>query len=550
MNLRKIEARLAAEAFYEAVARRIAMVFPTQDAMEKYLKEHPAADKSRHHVKTNKAGPAIADKSIRDSIESVMQEAEKSYQTEEDKVNEATSGIKEHTSDIIASVPDFPMDLRKILTPPLGTAVDDDDDTSSDDDDEETDEEETKTKEKKPEEPEEVKKKRLAAAAKVKEHVSAIIKDKPFVQTIADRYSLKPSVVVSAIAGFYATGGGSDTRVDLDLRLQNKAKKVMRDRIIAESREVGIIPEKLLAFIPKHLGFKIDNDHHTKLVEHFGNKKKTMLAKIEESRLVLLHRNEIMSRVAEDLKSPDEKTRMTAFIVRMGVMTGFRTGTKGNKVTHTDRETGKKTTEQTYGATTLRKKHIKAMKDGIATISFKGKKGTVNTGEIDDAEMVRHLQSFLEGKNSNDYVFTTKKRRTVKNSDVNAYVQPYGITYTDFRKMRATREVFEKLRDDSEKLYADIAKAQDANREKTQKKVVAAIMAHLQKIFAQAQKSLSHENVQTTINSYVNPMVVMNFLSTGKVYDELEEAVEKNDEISFNLDAIIAEAQKHVRKAA
>lgn len=39
----------------------VAMDFPTQDAMDKYLKDHPDADKSKHHVKeTKKEAPKQA----------------------------------------------------------------------------------------------------------------------------------------------------------------------------------------------------------------------------------------------------------------------------------------------------------------------------------------------------------------------------------------------------------------------------------------------------------------------------------------------------------
>ena len=42
-----------------AIAKElVAMDFPTQDAMDKYLKEHPDADKSLHHVKETKKEPA------------------------------------------------------------------------------------------------------------------------------------------------------------------------------------------------------------------------------------------------------------------------------------------------------------------------------------------------------------------------------------------------------------------------------------------------------------------------------------------------------------
>lgn len=89
-----------------------------------------------------------------------------------------------------------------------------------------------------------------------------------------------------------------------------------------------------------------------------------------------------------------------------------------------------------------------------------------------------------------------------------------------------------------------------ANREKAREQVVKILYERLKKIYEEAQKRLNHESVDVTINSYVNPMVVINMLSTGRMSETMDEAIEENGQVNFNIDAIMREAQKYMRLAA
>ena len=56
------------------VAARFAMEFPTDDALKEYLKEHPDADRSKHHVKVDKkpeTGPTV-DKDARKQLKKIL----------------------------------------------------------------------------------------------------------------------------------------------------------------------------------------------------------------------------------------------------------------------------------------------------------------------------------------------------------------------------------------------------------------------------------------------------------------------------------------------
>jgi len=510
----RIAARLTIDALASRLARRVAMEFATKEALDEYLKEHPAADKSLHWVQHDQEGSARAIQREMQLTHLVKEESEKQWERDTREADQYVSGMREHVSSVVGVLPQISPEILQLLSHKF------------------------KQKGKKAEQRE--------ARKEIKKQVAAALEGKPLVKNIADRYQLKEKEVQDTIADFVAAGGAKDTQVDLEVALTNKARLAYQTRAIAESRQIGIFPPELLEFVPKNLGFRIDNKQQTNLVEHFGNKTKTMVAKVHEMRLLLLQKNDIMAKVAKGLKSDDEKERMLAVITGMGIHTGIRTGHKGNHAKVRDPETGEASDEETFGATTLLAGHVKFMRDGVAKLEFRGKKATQNVAELDDAELTHHLIDFTRDKGPDQPIFVTKAGHEIDASDVNHYVKEFGITYTDFRKFRGTKEVFEGLKKDMEHMYREIAEKTEANRQKTREKVVKVLYEHLKKIFMAAQTRLNHKSMTETIDSYVNPMVVLNMLSYGKMKDVFDEAIEENGQINFNLDAILQEAKKYM----
>ena len=103
-------------------------------------------------------------------------------------------------------------------------------------------------------------------------------------------------------------------------------------------------------------------------------------------------------------------------------------------------------TNQSYGLTTLRDRHVKFLRDGRAFFSFKGKSGRVQELVLDDrrlARIIRHCQQ-LPGQQLFQYVDDDGKRQPIDSGMVNDYLREVmggngaGFTAKDFRTWGAT----------------------------------------------------------------------------------------------------------------
>ena len=72
------------------------------------------------------------------------------------------------------------------------------------------------------------------------------------------------------------------------------------------------------------------------------------------------------------------------------------------------------------------------------------------------------------------------------------------------------------------------------------------IIEVIQDVVEQAYKesvfALSHQNMNTTIKSYINPQVLLNFLATGTVAEKLEDIVLKDQKLVFDPQVFITQA--------
>lgn len=348
---------------------------------------------------------------------------------------------------------------------------------------------------------------------------------------------------------FIATDADLKSKNESILFFKTKSEDTIRANIIKEGH-VDIFPKQIYKYLPNTIGFDVEVDG-VQIQDNFGNKEKSIEAKMSIMANLVKRKQDIEKKIEVDLKSKDEKTKMCAVITKIGMLTGIRTGDIGNKATIKD-DKGNKMEVDTYGATTLLKKHVKELKDSKVVLDFVGKKGTQNMAEMEDSEVAKVLSSLVKDKQDDEYIFKTKDGKNIDNKDVNSYLDSYGITFTDFRKFNATTEIYSNLKKDMEKLYFEIAQMKEEKKKTLIKKVTDLITKELDSAYKKAQQKLSHESVSTTINSYVNPMVILNWLSTGELKDKFDDAITNNGKmkLSFNVDSIIAKAQGMYYKAA
>ena len=100
---------------------------------------------------------------------------------------------------------------------------------------------------------------------------------------------------------------------------------------------------------------------------------------------------------------------------------------------------------QSYGLTTLRNKHVKFLRDGRATFSFRGKSGRQHEVVLDDrrlARVIRHCQQ-LPGQQLFQYVDDEGNRQPIDSGMVNEYLREAmggnnDFTAKDFRTWGGT----------------------------------------------------------------------------------------------------------------
>ena len=127
---------------------------------------------------------------------------------------------------------------------------------------------------------------------------------------------------------------------------------------------------------------------------------------------------EINKKINSDLYSYKEsKEKQIAMILKLIMDCNFRVGNEKYC-----RE------NNSFGVTTLQKKHIKVMKNKII-IDFNGKKNVRNTCKIKNKKIIKTLKEKRKNLNDTDSIFTYrigKKYYKIKSKDVNEYLKQFG----------------------------------------------------------------------------------------------------------------------------
>ena len=129
----------------------------------------------------------------------------------------------------------------------------------------------------------------------------------------------------------------------------------------------------------------------------------------------------------KDLDSKNEKESDAALAVALMDHTYERVGNKGSAE------------EGHYGVTEWRKKHV-SFKGDKAVFEYVGKSGVKHTKEVTDKKLVSALKERAKGKGDDDCLLC------VSSSEVNDYLEPFGITAKDIRGYHANSEMHEALK--------------------------------------------------------------------------------------------------------
>jgi len=142
--------------------------------------------------------------------------------------------------------------------------------------------------------------------------------------------------------------------------------------------------------------------------------------------------------ISDDLYSfNDSKEKQVAIILKLIMDCNFRVGNEKYKKEN-----------NSFGVTTLQKKHIKIKKDNLI-IDFNGKKNVRNTCKVNNKRIIRTLKQKKKTLRDNDCLFTYRvgnKYYKIKSSDVNEYLKQFGnFSAKNFRTWGANIEFIKSI---------------------------------------------------------------------------------------------------------
>jgi len=319
------------------------------------------------------------------------------------------------------------------------------------------------------------------------------------------------------------------------------------------------LPESIRKWLPRNIVVEVDPDGTIKKVtDRFANEFDTMGVKIQTQRDLVKQYNVIAKKVKKDLTSSDELTRLCALITAIIMETGIRPGNEGNAIIQT--VNGEDVAVETFGATTLGPGHVRFIRSEYAELEFVGKKGTVNFAKLSDPQVITMLQKQVEAvqKGGGNLIFVTKDGRKVGYAELARYFRATlgDLSPTDFRKLKATETVLNVLQQQQAELRTRLQSYRNMEVAEVKERVAEEISKVLETALTTAQQALSHESVDVTIAQYVNPEVILRFLSQSNADATIRDAVLgakpllKFDPIAFIEGTPMAKAASSARVAS
>jgi hypothetical protein len=383
------------------------------------------------------------------------------------------------------------------------------------------------------------------------------LKSKPSVMAYLDKW-IGPEVnshvkswrasTLYALRDHLARGAGIRETTDKIATLASKGFQA-REMHTAQAPLKAVVPKELLAFLPKNIVVDADaTGEISRITDRFENERETLGNKIAKMHRLVRDYNAIAARVKTDLGSDDEKTKLAATVTAIIMETGIRPGKEGNEAIKTVE--GEKIPVETFGAITLGPGHVKFVRDNFAELEFVGKKGGINTASLTDEQIVGVLRDYTQRAltNGSKFIFVTKDGTPFDYTDLQRYFREHfdGFAPTDFRKLKATREMLGALEAEQGALYDRIRSFADGKVADLKQRITDEIVRTLDAAIGRAAASLSHASESTTRESYINPQIVFQFLSTGRVTNDLKAAIlEQKHLLKFDPEVFVRMALEH-----
>lgn len=242
-----------------------------------------------------------------------------------------------------------------------------------------------------------------------------------------------------------------------------------------------------------------------------AHSQKSTVSKFDKADKISENIDKIVKKWKSDLTAVDKIKQMAASAAYMIYLTGMRVGSR-------QKTAASATGEKTFGAISLRPRHIN-VSDSQIILKYKGKKGVEQKHiiKVDDTykrRLAKNLASYKQDKSGDDLVFSFENERGTEKvltpHMFNMYLKssgyPYGIH--KLRHVRGTELVESML----EKNTFNPSAASKGNLTKMQKEAEKWLV---DKVISPATKLLGHRAAgdkllwRTTVKSYIDPNVLL-----------------------------------------
>ena len=308
------------------------------------------------------------------------------------------------------------------------------------------------------------------------------------------------------------------------------------------------ISQEMMKYLPPKLIVDVDPDGEIDQVSDlFANKHKDIKAKMRSMRILIDKYNHIVKSVKKDLQSTNVDTRMKAVILMIVLETGVRPGGIGTSnlkdsegKTLYDEELEEPIQVDTFGASALNLSSISKVLKGAVEFEFLGKSSTKNFIRVTQPQVVKIITELSQDTDvgradlmfGQKFLFKNSNGNIVSNDSLNNYFKKLvggeGLVLTDFRKLKATQAVFDHLKSKQKSLLEDIKSFVEDEKENLKERVAEEVSLVISEAIESAKVALSHSDSDVTIGQYINPLVVMKFLSEGSLDKDLQHAVITN----------------------
>jgi len=357
------------------------------------------------------------------------------------------------------------------------------------------------------------------------------------------KYFGDPSVAVSEARTRLAE---TAPKVDRIKAFANKLRATFIAAKLKEYREPleQVLPEEFFDFFPPTMAINLDpNGQLKELCSRFGNQMETLEVKHQKMLDLMSGQSQVLATIQAGLSNPlGSLTNANATALSILFETGIRPGGEGgiyfnhDKQRKTDSKDPNGVFTPTYGVTDLEVRHI-TFSGGGASLKFEGKMFSTNKAVVRDPKTVRSLKNYVDWAESDGVsrVLRVRESSGVRNYDYNDIKKAAnkfdGLNPTDFRKYKATTATYNALKEQQADLYSEIMSYADSPDIKV--RIVKSIQNMVSRILKHAQQTLSHDDVETTIDAYLNPRVLLRFLSTASVESSLKKQVASGDFVVF-----------------